>query len=220
MARDVLIMADLRGSDLRNVTLEALGAATRIASGGKVSALVVGSGAAQAASALFDHGADDVLLVQGDQYANYTPDAYAGAVLAALEETQASVLLLAHSAVGRDIAPIVAACKEAGQVSDAIAIDVDGGDIVCTRPIYAGKAFTKVTVDGPLAIITVRPNNLPAPEPLHKVGEARELSVPTVNARTQVREVVRKVADYGIVGDLFDVVPALTAEVKRAIIGS
>jgi electron transfer flavoprotein alpha subunit len=194
VARDVLVMADLRGADLRNVTLEALGAATRIADGGKVSVLVIGSAAAQAAPTLFEHGADDVLLVQGEAYTNYTPDAYAAAILAALDATAASVLLLAHSAVGRDVAPVVAAHKHAGQVSDAIAVEVAAGDIICTRPIYAGKAFTNVTIDGPLTVITVRPNNLPLPERVQKSGEARELAVPPVTLRTQVKEVVRKVA--------------------------
>ncbi len=194
VARDVLVMADLRGADLRNVTLEALGAATRIADGGKVSALLIGSAAVQAAPTLFDYGADDVLLVQGEAYANYTPDAYAAAILAALDATAASVLLLAHSAVGRDVAPVVAAHKQAGQVSDAIAIEVADGNIICTRPIYAGKAFTKITIEGPLTVITVRPNNLALPTRVGKSGEVRELAVSPVTPRTQVKDVVRKVA--------------------------
>lgn len=195
MARDVLVIADLRGQDLRNVTLEALGGALRVAEGGRVAALVIGHGLEKAAAALFAHGATEVWLADQEALSQYQPDLYLAAAQAAIAEVRPALVLLAHSAIGRDLGPMIAAAHSAGQASDVIALDLQDGEVVYTRPIYAGKAFTRVKVKGELAVATVRPNNLPMPESGTATGEARALTFAAPSdLRTMLREVVRKTA--------------------------
>ncbi|MCL6446221.1 MAG: electron transfer flavoprotein subunit alpha/FixB family protein, partial [Alicyclobacillus sp.] len=162
MARQVLVVADIRHGKVRNVTFEMLTAARHVAEGGTVGVLLLGQGVAPLAEGMGDAGADRVYVVDDAALQHYVPSAFRKAVLACVAEAKPDVLLLAHSAVGRDLAPMVAARLGAGQVSDVICVDVDTDGICFTRPIYAGKAFTRVRFKDGLVIATVRPNNLPA----------------------------------------------------------
>ncbi|ADG05197.1 electron transfer flavoprotein subunit alpha/FixB family protein [Kyrpidia tusciae] len=195
MARRCLVMADLRGGKVRNVTYEALAAARRLAEGGEVSGALVGDGVSGFAQGLGAYGADKVYVVEDAGLKHYTPDAYASVMERLIRTADPDVVLFAHSAIGRDLAPKLAARFGAGQVSDVVDVALEGGKIVFTRPIYAGKAFTKLTIPEGKVFATVRPNNLPADEP----DAGRSATVETVGAdlsgvslRTVVKEVVQK----------------------------
>jgi electron transfer flavoprotein alpha subunit len=194
MGRKVLVLADIRNDKLRNVTFESLTAARALAEGGEVFAALLGTSVAGFADALAHYGADRVFLVEHEALANYVPDAYAKAMETVIRESGAEVVLLAHSAIGRDLAPKLAARFAAGQASDIINAEVADGKIVFTRPIYAGKAFTKVVVSG-MALATVRPNNLAAGEPdTSRSANVTTISVdlPADSLRTFIKEVVKK----------------------------
>lgn len=198
MARNVLVVADIRHGKLRNVTFEMLGGALSIADGGQISVLLVGSGVKSLADGMGDRGADTVLVADAEALKNYTPAAYRKAVVEAVRETSADVVLFAHSAVGKDVAPMVAMRLAAGQVSDAIAIEVDGDHLLFTRPIYAGKAFTKVKVKKSPVIATIRPNNLPAADSGQgKDGTVSELNISfeQTDLTTMVKEIIQKTSE-------------------------
>jgi electron transfer flavoprotein alpha subunit len=196
MSRKILVLADLRNGGLRNVTFEALSAAKHIAEGGEVIAAIVGNnGSSIHADALAQYGAEKVYVVENSVLENYVPDAYATALENVIREVSPNVVFMAHSAIGRDLAPKLAARFAAGQVSDIIDVTVDGGELVFTRPIYAGKAFTKNVVAGDLIFATVRPNNLPKSEPeAGKTADVSNVSVdlPADSLRTFIKEVVKK----------------------------
>jgi electron transfer flavoprotein alpha subunit len=60
--------------------------------------------------------------------------------------------------MGKDCAPRVAVKLDAGLASDCIALKVDGGNIIATRPVYAGKALTDVRISSAMKVFTLRPN--------------------------------------------------------------
>ena len=64
---------------------------------------------------------------------------------------------MGHTAIGKDVAPRVAARFGAGLASDCIGADLENGDIVFTRPIYAGKAFQKKVFNQGKVFATLRP---------------------------------------------------------------
>lgn len=195
MAKNVLVLADVRNGKLRNVTFEMLAAANHISDGGQVAAVLLGSGVEGLATGLGDAGADTVYVVDSAELEKYTPSAYRKAFLAAHADLQSDVIFMAHSAVGKDIAPVVAMRLGAGQVSDIVGYDLEGGELVFTRPIYAGKAFTKVKVNDGVTVATVRPNNLPAPEQgFGKAGAVKKLEVSFEQAdlATVVKEIIKK----------------------------
>lgn len=196
MSRNILVLADLRNGGLRNVTFEALSQAKHLAEGGTVTAAILaGTGAAAHAEALAQYGAEKVYIVEHAALENYVPDAYAKALEAVIQEAKPNLVFLAHSAIGRDLAPKLAARFGAGQVSDIIGVGIEGGNLVFTRPIYAGKAFTKNTVAGELVFATVRPNNLEKSEPeAGRTADVVTVSVdlPADSLRTFIKEVVKK----------------------------
>ncbi|MGG3886403.1 electron transfer flavoprotein subunit alpha/FixB family protein [Brevibacillus panacihumi] len=188
--KKVLVLAEVRDGQLRNVSLEALAAAQLIADGGEVVAGVFGAGAAAYAATLGHHRAAMVYAAEHEALAQYTPDAYTQAVTQLIELAAPDAVVLGHTAIGRDVAPRVAARLGYGLVSDVTGIEAGP---VFIRPIYAGKAFQKRKfVDGKL-FVTIRPNNI-------AVGAADESKSATVvpvdleikDLRTIVKEVVRK----------------------------
>jgi len=197
MARNVLVLADIRNAKLRNVTFEMLSAAQGIAQGGQVSIALLGQQVSGYANHLGDAGADVVYVVEANQLANYTPSAYRKAFMECVRESSPDVIFMSHSAIGRDLAPLIAMRLGAGQVSDIIEIDASGDKLTFTRPIYAGKAFTKVQISEGTVLATVRPNNLPAPQTgLGKAGNVVTLSVSfePQDLTSIVKEIIKKTA--------------------------
>jgi electron transfer flavoprotein alpha subunit len=195
MGKNVLVLADVRHKKLRNVTAEMLGAANRIADGGEVSVALLGNGVLALSNGLGKAGADKVYVIEAPELEYYNPGAYKKAFMEVVRTANPDIILLAHSAVGRDLAPMIATRLGAGQVSDVVGIEGSGDDLTFTRPIYAGKAFTKVRVREGKVIATVRPNNLaPVDGDAGKAGEVVTLTVSfePQDLATLVREVVQK----------------------------
>jgi electron transfer flavoprotein alpha subunit len=95
-------------------------------------------------AALGDAGADRVLLAAHPAFARYDAAGYAAAVAQAVERVKPAAVLFAASSIGRDLAPRVAARLGVGLAADCTALAVDGGALIATRPVYAGKAIQTV----------------------------------------------------------------------------
>lgn len=198
MSRNVLVLADVREGKLRNVAFECLGAARQVAEGGTVTAAVFGSFAKELVEPLAHHGADKVVVVTDAKLDQYTTDAYFQAFKKVIETVQPDVILTGHTAVGRDVSPRIAARFNYGLVSDCTQIELKDGQVVFTRPIYAGKAFVKKVVKEGTVFATIRPNNIPALEPdSSRSAQVEEVQVdfdPNL-LRTIVKQVVKKATD-------------------------
>jgi electron transfer flavoprotein alpha subunit len=199
MSKTILVFAESRDGVLRRVALEALGAARRLAGkdGAVHAVLACTGGAAEEAAALTARGADVVHIADDPSLRAFAPEAYFAALGAAMAAVQPDALLLGHTAMGRELAPRVAAAHGAGHIADVIAIEAgDGDDVFFTRPLYAGKAFERRGfVPGHPWVITVRPNNLPASEPLDAsdiTGTVMALPFTVPPLYTAVRSLVRR----------------------------
>lgn len=195
MSRNVLVVAEVRNGALRPVSFEALGAANRIAAGGAVTAAILGAAPEGAAQELIARGAGKVVLVAGEQLVTYQPDAYVAALKALYEEQKPDVIILGHTAIGRDLGPRFAGRVLAGMVSDATDVKLDDatGNIVWTRPVYAGKAFVTQVIKESPTVATLRPNNVAAlAADGGRSGEVTSVSAPAADLRTVIKEIVRK----------------------------
>jgi electron transfer flavoprotein alpha subunit len=154
----ILVFIEQRGGQVRSVSREALGEATRLAA--KLGGPVVGVCAAASdpgLAALGEAGASRVLLAKHDAFAQYDAAGTTRAVVAAVEAVKPAVLLLGASAMGKDLAPRVAARLGAGLATDCTALSAEGGKLVATRPVYAGKAIQKLAFPRVPAIVSLRP---------------------------------------------------------------
>ncbi|MGG0174774.1 electron transfer flavoprotein subunit alpha/FixB family protein [Gottfriedia acidiceleris] len=189
--RKVLVLTEEKGGKLRGVSLEALTAAQRIAEGGEIIAVAIGSDATHYASVLGKHGAKKVYVIANKELELYTTDAYSQALQQVINDVQPEVILLPHTAIGKDLAPRLAARFSLGLVSDVIDVQIEDGEVIFTRPIYSGKAFEKKKVVCGIPIATVRPNNIPVEEARGAI-EVIRFNVEIKNLRTIVKDVVRK----------------------------
>ncbi|MEJ9217178.1 electron transfer flavoprotein subunit alpha/FixB family protein [Paenibacillus glucanolyticus] len=194
MSKTILVYAENRDGRLRQVALETLGAARLIAADDdSIRILVAGANITEAVSALNGYGADTIYTVEHDDLESYNPEAYMAAIEAVIHQARPDAVLFGHTAIGRDLAPLVAASLNAGQISDVTAIENEAGEAVFTRPLYAGKAFEKrVFQNGPW-VVTVRPNNIPAAEVVEGVSTSIEdIAYPAPSLSSVVKDVVRK----------------------------
>jgi electron transfer flavoprotein alpha subunit len=163
MGSGVLVFAEQRDGKLRKVVLELLNIGKQITDkvGGPLSAVVVGKGVGDLAKNLGKFGASKVYVADSDLLALYSTEGYAGAVAAAVKAADPAVVLFGTTAMGKDVAPRVAAKLGAGLASDCTKVEVEGGKLIATRPIYSGKCYVKVEFAGSPAMAAIRPNTYP-----------------------------------------------------------
>ena len=196
MSRKVLVLGEVRDGSLRNVSFEAIAAAKTVAEGGEVVGVLVGASVSALGTELIHNGADRVVVVEDEKLNLYTSDGYAQALLAVLDQEKPEGLVLGHTSLGKDLSPRIAGKLASGLISDATAVEVAGGNVVFTRPIYSGKAFEKKIVTDGLIFATVRPNNIaPLEKDESRSGEVSTLSVEIKDLRAIIKEVVRKASE-------------------------
>jgi len=114
---------------------------------------------------------------------------------AAARALDASIVLVGGSAQGKEVAPAAAARLAASPVADATGTAVEGGRIVWTRPVYAGKALARVVSDGPVVVASLRPNAFePGPEGGAGAVEAFDPGAPERDFGVVVKEVLAPAA--------------------------
>ncbi|GAX88579.1 electron transfer flavoprotein subunit alpha/FixB family protein [Effusibacillus lacus] len=196
MSKNVLVLAEVRSGNLRNVSLEALSAAKQVANGGKVIAALFGSDMDSFVTPLAHYGADQIYLIRNKQLDIYTTDAYTQAFTQVIQEVKPDAIFLGHTAIGKDLAPRVAARLQLGLISDCTGLEVNGDEVIFTRPIYAGKAFQKKKISAGTIFATIRPNNIPIGDPNpNGIASTVSFEAEIKDIRTVVKEVVRKASE-------------------------
>jgi len=157
---NVLAVCEQKSGQVRKVSRETVAAARLLADalGGTVDALVIGAPGLDAGSDLGAAGADRVLTATDAGLALYQPDGYAATVTAQAKAGGYAAVVLAATAAGRDLAPRLAVQLDAPLAMDVTGVAVEGGKVVATRPVYAGKAIQKLTLDGAPSVVVIRPN--------------------------------------------------------------
>ena len=191
----------------KNVGLELLSPGRGLADkqGGKLVAVVIGSGTGTYVKAAVAYGADTVLVVDAPAYARYTTDAYTKALYILVEKYGPTSMMIGATNNGRDLGPRVACRLNTGLTADctALAIDDETGLVAWTRPAFGGNLMATIACpDHRPQIGTVRPG-------VFKKGEADEgrtaeiirenVAIAPEEIRTELLEVIRDAA-----GELVD----------------
>jgi len=115
------------------------------------------------------------------------PEGCATAVAERARSGSYDAVVFAATATGKDIAPRVAAKLGVAVAADVTDLAIDGGRIVATRPVYAGKALQRVAVLGTPAVISVRPNIFTAD------AQASQVKPETLSVASPGRVVMREI---------------------------
>jgi electron transfer flavoprotein alpha subunit len=98
-----------------------------------------------------------------------------------VKEQNPDVVLLANTAMAKDIAPRIAGRVGLGCVSDVTGISNEDGKVIYTRPAYGGTILEHIVVDG-TAVVTVRNGSFPKPE----AGFKAEVAEKTIEVQADV----------------------------------
>jgi electron transfer flavoprotein alpha subunit len=121
-------------------------------------ALIVGNNVGSIAERLAPYGASDVIVIDEPRLAQYAPGAVASGIAQVARSENADVVLISNTSHGKDLAPRVAIKLGAGIAPDIVALESRNGELVATRPVYAGKARIDVRIATPVKVFSLRPN--------------------------------------------------------------
>jgi len=187
----ILAVCEHRDGTLRKVSHEVVTGAHRL---GDVEAVLCAAGPVAGADQLGRFGAHTVVTLTNAGFARYAPEGYAQAIAERAKAGSYRAIVFAASATGRDLAPRVAAKLGVGLAGDVTDVAAEGGVILATRPVYAGKALLRVKVTAQPAVLSLRPNVF-TPVERPKAGAAETVAVTVPAGRVTVREI--KAAEAG-----------------------
>ena len=190
----------------KNVGLELLSPGRDLADkqGGRLVAIVIGSGVEQAVSDASAHGADQVIVVDSPEFKDYTTDAYTAAMYYLIDKYGPTTLLIGATPDGRDMGPRLACRIKTGLTADCTGLDIDpeSGNVAWTRPAFGGNLMATILCpDHRPQIGTVRPGVFKKSAPAEPKAEIirEEFHVAPEQIRTELLEVIREAA-----GELVD----------------
>lgn len=182
----------------KNVGLELLNPGKTLAGkqGGNLVAVVIGNNVTPAIEAASEHGADKVIVVEGEEYAKYTTDAYSNALVALVEKHGPKSMMIGSTNNGRDLGPRVSCRLNTGLTADCTSLDYsEEKDIILwTRPAFGGNLMaTIICPDHRPEIGTIRPGVFKK-NPVGGNAEVirEDIHVSADQIRTQVLEVIQE----------------------------
>ena len=187
MAGPILVFIEQRSGVVKKSSLEAVSEAKRHSK--QVAAVVVGKDVSSLTADAGKAGAAKVYVVEDDRLDSYCAEGYAGAIKAAAEAFGARAIFFAATAMGKDLAPTVAAMFDVGVATDCTGIRAEGDALIAHRPVYAGKAAIDVAFKKEPAILSLRPNVFPLDE-TGGAPEVETLKPDLPELRSVVREIV------------------------------
>ncbi len=160
--REIWVVAETLGERLRRVTLEILGQAARL--GARAGAVLLGHRIRRHVRELIAHGADRVYLADSQALSPYRVEPHAALLAAAIRDRKPHSVLLPSTAVGRDLAPRLAARLSLGLTGDCIGLEIDAaGNLVQLKPAFGGNIVAPILSRTFPQMATVRPGVLPVP---------------------------------------------------------
>ena len=198
MSNDVLVVTEIRDGALKKISLEMLGEGRSIAEqlGGDVQAVALGHGIVDVATTLAHYGAQEIFVADDPSLENYTAEGYTNVLANLVKQTQPAMVLLGATTAGKDLAPRLAARLAVGLASDCTGFAVQAGEVLMTRPIYAGKAIATVKEADRPYMATIRPNIFAAPEAdTSRAAEVENIPADAGEIRAKVLEMIMEAGE-------------------------
>lgn len=158
----ILVFVESADNKIKKTSLEAVAYAH--AMGGPVTAIALGPVDKSELEALGKYGAQKVLHAADERLSQGVIQAYAAVLAKAMQDEQATTLVLATSSLGTPVAARVATRIDASLATNVVALPETGGAFVVKRSIYTGKAFAHVELTKDKKVIAIKKNAAEARE--------------------------------------------------------
>ncbi len=199
--KDVWVLGEVLAGRLRPVVFELLGKAVALAraTGGQVSAVLLGHGLEPHAATLAAHGADHVLLADDPALELFQAEVHAAVLAHAVQARAPGIILMPSTNAGRELAPRLAARLQLGLTGDCIDLGIDAdGRLLQYKPAFGGSVVAPIVSRSRPEMATVRPGMLPPPTPnpgRQPTIERLELRIPTPRSRVLRRHTTAQTAE-------------------------
>ena len=148
MAYNILVWIEtFKGAGV-SISYECLGEARRVANGGTVTAAVFGENAAAIAAEAMSLGADKAIVCDDATLNDFRPEPYIALLTKIAQDVKPEVVMAGASTRGRDVSSGLAVELETGAIADCTALEEQDGQLIATRPVYAGKLLANVGRSG------------------------------------------------------------------------
>jgi electron transfer flavoprotein alpha subunit len=147
---NILLITEQRDAQWNRTSFETLAAAQQITAetNSRLTGVVIGKGVADLADELAACKLDEVLLVEHDLLAAYTPDGYTVALRQTIAQAKPDLVLLPHTYQVRDFAPGLAASLGKGMIGDCVSHRNENGKLIFVRQMFQGKTVADVVFEG------------------------------------------------------------------------
>ena len=188
-------------NQVAGVSHELLGKAKELAAKmeTEVTAVLLGSGVSGLCSDLASYGADKIVMVDNKDLELYSTKPYAYAMCSVIAKYKPAVVLYGATAIGRDLAPRVAARVRTGLTADCTKLDVaDDGtkNLRMTRPAFGGNIMaTIICPEYRPQMATVRPGVMQKIKPVAGAKAPVDnfaVEIPASEKDVQILDVVKK----------------------------
>jgi electron transfer flavoprotein alpha subunit len=192
----ILVFVETRDGKIKKASLEVLSEAKRRGAelGAEVAAAAAGTGLHGIAGEVFRRGAAKLYLLESPALDAYSAQGHAQALFSLVREVKPEAVFFSATAMGRDLAPRLAAKLGAGLASDCTKLGVKDGKLEFTRPIFAGKAVLSFRLKSSPALATLRPNVFPLETAGAAAGEVirKTVEIPEGMIKGRVVEILRE----------------------------
>jgi electron transfer flavoprotein alpha subunit len=192
----VWVVAEQIDCRLLSVSTQLVGQARKLADelNASVEAILLGDAIERQAGELIAAGADRVYLGDGADLAFYHPEMYTEIIVNLAEEHRPDIMLIGSTAMGRELAPLVAARLKTGLSAHCIDLVLDENRNLEQRiPAYGGL-ISIICPERRPQMATVAKGVFMTPEPdKNRTGEIVEIEVSDMDSdRIKTLEVVRE----------------------------
>ena len=155
----ILIVTEIQKGKIREASFELAAFAQKVASasGREVKSLVMGQGVEGLAEEFSKKGGGGVFAADHELLANYNAETARAAIGAAIDASGADLVLISNTPSGWDVAPRIAAGRDAAFISDCFDVDAADGELKFKRRVFNGKLDAQISASAGMVVCTVQP---------------------------------------------------------------
>jgi len=176
----ILVLIEHRKDEIREVSFEMLNLAYKIGKKNDIPiyALLL-EGKDNKLLEVLKPLCDKIIKISNPALTNYSPDPYIEAIEHVLNRISPSIIMIAHSAFGMDLAPGLAERLSIPLITDCVNVEFKENRLIVLRQIFGGKIYSELFIKPyNTYLVTIRPGTFGIYQESNKSAEIIEISIP------------------------------------------